>query len=96
MSNIFEVSTVRPAPPLICEHANLPAFETLQDLEAFHSKAGGDHHPILAKWRCHFCGCWHYWSTSPTDSNGAFKAGADKVPERISRMAFETMRRAAK
>jgi rubrerythrin len=95
-TNIFEISTVRPAPPQICELANLPSFETVKEMEDYHNKTCGGHNAILTKWVCHFCGCWHYWSTSPTDSNGAYKADADHIPKRITGLCFKSMREAAK
>ncbi|MDE2105335.1 MAG: hypothetical protein KGL39_49370 [Patescibacteria group bacterium] len=98
MNPIFEISRVRPALPLICEMANLPAFESLKDMAAYQKNVSGDHPtPVLRTWRCHFCGCFHFWSAgSWTDSNGAFKSAADKVPERIEKLVFNSMREATK
>jgi len=75
-----------PGGPKICIVANLPAFETEADAMQFN---GGEHPlPVLARWQCQSCGGWHYWSTSRTDSNGAFKGGAEALPPRIAKLAL--------
>ena len=74
-----------PGGPQICIVANLPAFETESAGIAFNNKS---HLPVLARWQCKACGGWHHWATSRTDSNGAFKGGADTVPPRIAKMAL--------
>jgi len=73
-----------PGGPAICQVANLPAFATEKEAAAFNNRNG--HLPILAQWPCKFCGHIHYWATSPTDSNGNHKAGADVLPNRIVRL----------
>ena len=72
--------------PHICSIVNLPAFETEREAQAFNDAHG--HLPVMVRWRCKACGGWHHWTTAPTDSNGAYKAGAEAVPSRISKLAI--------
>lgn len=82
----FLVDPSRPYPewPLICAYAHLPAFET--EAEAIKWNNDHGHLPILAKWTCSHCWMIHYWSTSATDSNGAYAAGAGEIPQRIKEL----------
>lgn len=82
MTSPFEPpSPARPRGVRICELANLPAFETTA--QAHHWHEGNGHLPTLAFWRCSHCRCYHYWTSGPTDNNGAHRAGADQLPARI-------------
>ncbi len=78
----FIVDKIRPHPewPLICRVANLPAFLTEKAAKACNEHM---HMPMVKLWECRHCGQWHYWSSTPTDSNGQFAAGAGDVPQRI-------------
>ena len=71
--------------PLICLVANLPAFPSESASIAFNNES---HLPVLARWQCPACGGWHHWTTSRTDSNGAFKGGASEIPPRIAKLAM--------
>lgn len=91
-SNPFEVSIIRPKIK-ICTHANLPAFKDAGELRHWlHVICSGDHpSPTLAKWDCKMCGCMHVWTAGgQTDSNGKFRAGADKIPARIQTLINES------
>lgn len=59
-SEIFEAARW-PGGPLICQEANLPAFETLDDLYAFQEKLGNGTHRDKP-YACEFCGWFHYHS----------------------------------
>jgi hypothetical protein len=89
-SSCFEVSTIRPPPPLICLATNLPAFETEKQWDDY--RGWHEHpYPVLAKWKCKFCRCWHFWSSgSHTDSNGAFKSDANLILIPALKMIQET------
>ncbi len=71
--------------PPTCIEANLPSFKTDKELADFQKRNCGEHAtPILAKWTCHKCDRIHAcFAGSHTDSNGAFKAGADFIPDEI-------------
>ncbi len=72
--------------PPICIQANLPAFPTESAAREFNDAHG--HLPVLTRWECKACGGWHHWTTAPTDSNGAFKGGAEEMPPRIAKLAM--------
>jgi hypothetical protein len=77
--------------PLVCQHANLPSFESVEQIHTFRSKQCGEHPtPVLATWFCKHCQGYHFWPAgSQTDSNGAFKSGADLIPDRIKKLLHE-------
>lgn len=55
--------------PVICIEANLPAFPSAKDAEAFH-KANGSLNAMSNLHRCEVCDWWHY------DSQNYGPAGA--------------------
>ncbi len=75
----------RDCPP-ICDLAQLPSFEDWKDAEAWNKRNGSL--SIAKKWRCHYCGGWHYWVKAPApagDSSGG--AREQKVPQEILELA---------
>jgi hypothetical protein len=68
--------------PPICDIANLPSFKTLDELQAFVEKGCST---TDAKWQCHKCGGWHFWShgASVYDSSPRIHDG---VPARIKEL----------
>lgn len=87
MKSPFENSPVRRTMPKICLATNLPAFDSESQLDDYNEPT---HWPILAKWHCRECHCWHYWSGAPGDTNGGTLAGSREVPERIKKLIEET------
>lgn len=87
MNSLFEPTPRFKGAPPVCLVANLPAFKSAKEVSEFQKRSAGDHpNPIIAQWTCKACGCIHFWSTAPTDSNGRFKGGADKIPDRIRKL----------
>jgi len=74
--------------PMLCSKTQLPAFETQKDMDKFHESNG--HLPMLAKWECRHCRCFHYWSTAPTDTNGGASAGAFTISPYLRRLIDES------
>ena len=90
---LFENSPIRTF-ARICIHANLPAFDDEQEIKEYLFKWCGEHPtPTIAQWRCPVCKCLHFvTSGAPTDSNGAFKAGSDKISLRIRLLTREAQK----
>lgn len=90
---IFENSPVRTF-ARICLHSNLPAFDDDKQMKEYLERWCGEHsNPMIARWRCPVCKCIHMvTSGGPTDSNGAFKAGADKISMRIRILVREAIK----
>lgn len=71
-----------PGGPPICSFSNLPAFETESELKAFMDQHFGS---ALAKWRCIYCQCWHYWAKPhpPSGSSNGDERGYRIPPEML-------------
>lgn len=48
------------APPAICEMANRPGFDTTKAIDDFRRARGDDPFFAVLKWKCHYCGKWHF------------------------------------
>jgi len=90
---IFEHSKVRTF-ARICIHSNLPAFDDDKQIKAYFEKWCGEHAtPTIARWRCPVCKCLHVVTAgAPTDSNGAFEAGSDKISLSIRLLVREAIK----
>ena len=69
----------------ICESTGLPAVADGREMNEFFLKNCGEHPtPLLATWKCKDCGMMHFKTAgSFTDSNGTFKAGANKLSDAV-------------
>jgi len=68
--------------PEICEHANLPMFETPAAAAAFCMN------PIMIKWYCNHCYQWHAWPKTPAPSGGSSNTSREQeIPPHIAELA---------
>lgn len=63
-----------PGGPLVCEVANLPAFETQDELNKFHL-ANGPSCKVIRQWQCEHCEGWHHETTAPDPAGGSSGTG---------------------
>jgi len=77
--------------PNICQEARLYSFKTEKELEKFNEGHCG-HLPILAKWECKFCFCWHYWGTAATDTNGGCLSGSFRIKPYLQKLIERTIK----
>jgi len=69
-----------PNGPRICEKANLPAFETVAQVDAFY-ETNCPGHSIVARWRCRECGLIHCWGVGGTPSGAS--SGTTRIAKHI-------------
>ena len=68
-----------PGGPLICIYENLPAFDTLKDLNHFHERNA--HQAVVdGKWLCHRCGKYHMKVVGFSNLSGSGSASDKMLP----------------
>ena len=79
---IFESKPRWPGAAQICIFENLPAFATERALNSFNATCGS--RPIVEKWECQKCGCWHaiLQPQAPAgDSSGGARTFSHNIPQ---------------
>jgi len=46
--------------PAVCEQANRPGFDSTEAIDAFRKARKDDPFFAVLKWKCRFCGQWHF------------------------------------
>jgi len=68
--------------PPICEHANLPMFKSVKELNAF------ARNPVMVKWFCNACYHYHAWFKTPAPSGGSSNTSREEtIPPHIAALA---------
>jgi len=67
--------------PRICVAANLPAFATPAEMDAFKT-ANSPGTLVVARWRCKACGDFHYWGTGGDPAGGS--SGTTRTSKHIA------------
>lgn len=75
--------------PPLCHIARLWSFKDEKAADKF-KESNCPGLPILARWKCNHCQCYHQWCTAPGDTNGGIKSGSFTISNYLRKLIDDT------